>query len=52
MAAQSETTKPLTPLALARLAQCLPGEKVRLAPVVQETAHRQHVDFLQRFSEG
>ena len=42
----------LTPLALARLAQCLPGEKVRLAPVVQETAHRQHVDFLQRFSEG
>jgi biotin-dependent carboxylase-like uncharacterized protein len=40
----------LTPLALARLAQCLPGEKVRLAPVVQETAHRQHVDFLQRFT--
>ncbi|ONH56608.1 biotin-dependent carboxylase uncharacterized domain-containing protein [Pseudomonas cedrina] len=39
----------LTPLALARLAQCLPGEKVRLAPMVQETAHRQHVDFLQRF---
>ena len=40
----------LTPLSLARLAQCLPGEKVRLAPVVQETAHRQHVDFLQRFT--
>ncbi|WP_443694485.1 biotin-dependent carboxyltransferase family protein [Pseudomonas sp.] len=40
----------LTPLALARLAQCVPGEKVRLAPVVQETAHRQHVDFLQRFT--
>ena len=39
----------LTPLALARLAQCLPGEKVRLAPVVQETAHRQHIGFLQRF---
>ena len=39
----------LTPLALARLAQCLPGEKVRLAPVVQETAHRQHIEFLQRF---
>ena len=39
----------LTPLALARLAQCLPGEKVRLAPVVQETAHRQHIDFVQRF---
>ena len=40
----------LTPLALARLAQCVPGEKVRLVPVVQETAHRQHVDFLQRFT--
>ncbi len=42
----------LTPLALARLAQCLPGEKVRLAPMVQETAHRQHVEFLQRFTTG
>lgn len=40
----------LTPLSLARLAQYLPGEKVRLAPVVQETAHRQHMDFLQRFN--
>ncbi|OPA91187.1 allophanate hydrolase [Pseudomonas fluorescens] len=40
----------LTPLALARLAQCLPGEKVRLAPVVQETAHRQHLEYLQRFN--
>ena len=40
----------LTPLALARLAQCLPGEKVRLAPVVQETAHRQHVEYLRRFT--
>ncbi|QJI27835.1 biotin-dependent carboxyltransferase [Pseudomonas sp. ADAK18] len=39
----------LTPLALARLAQCLPGEKVRLAPVVQETAHQQHVEYLRRF---
>ena len=39
----------LTPLSLARLAQCLPGEKVRLAPVVQEAAHRQHIKFLQRF---
>ncbi|KAF1033698.1 MAG: putative protein YbgK [Pseudomonas sp.] len=37
----------LTPLALARLAQCLPGEKVRLAPMVQDTAHRQQVGFLQ-----
>ena len=42
----------LTPLALARLAQCLPGETVRLAPMVQETAHRQHVAFLQRFTTG
>ena len=39
----------LTPLSLARLAQCLPGQKVRLAPVVQEAAHRQHIKFLQRF---
>ena len=30
----------LTPLALARLAQCLPGAQVRLRPVVQEVAHR------------
>lgn len=42
----------LTPLALARLAQCLPGETVRLAPMVQETAHHQHVAFLQRFTTG
>ncbi|CAN2966578.1 MULTISPECIES: biotin-dependent carboxyltransferase family protein [Pseudomonas] len=42
----------LTPLSLARLAQCLPGEKVRLAPVVQEAAHRQHIKFLQRFSRS
>ena len=41
----------LTPLSLARLAQCLPGEKVRLAPVVQEAAHRQHIKFLQRFAD-
>ncbi|MBK5475865.1 biotin-dependent carboxyltransferase [Pseudomonas sp. TH21] len=40
----------LTPLALARLAQCLPGEKLRLAPVVQETAHQQHVAYLRRFT--
>ncbi|MGY2174869.1 5-oxoprolinase subunit C family protein [Pseudomonas azotoformans] len=40
----------LTPLALARLAQCLPGEKVRLAPVVQETAHQQHIEYLRRFN--
>ncbi|AZD06925.1 Allophanate hydrolase 2 subunit 2 [Pseudomonas chlororaphis] len=39
----------LTPLALARLAQCLPGSEVRLTPVVQETAHRQQVEFLRQF---
>ncbi|NMY97728.1 biotin-dependent carboxyltransferase family protein [Pseudomonas proteolytica] len=39
----------LTPLSLARLAQYLPGEKVRLAPVMQETAHREHLSYLQRF---
>jgi biotin-dependent carboxylase-like uncharacterized protein len=36
----------LTPLALARLAQCLPGTQVRLRPVVQEVAHRQQVECL------
>lgn len=39
----------LTPLALARLAQCLPGSEVRLTPVVQETAYRQQIEFLRRF---
>lgn len=41
----------LTPLALARLAQCLPGANVRLRPVVQDVAHRQQVEYLRRFSE-
>lgn len=39
----------LTPLALARLAQCLPGAQVRLRPVVQDAAHREHLEYLQRF---
>ena len=39
----------LTPLALARLAQCLPGAKVRLRPVVQDVAHREQVEYLHRF---
>ncbi|AZD14431.1 biotin-dependent carboxyltransferase family protein [Pseudomonas chlororaphis] len=39
----------LTPLALARLAQCLPGSEVRLTPVMQETAYRQQIEFLRRF---
>ena len=38
----------LTPLALARLAQRLPGAQVRWRPVVQEVAHRAHVEYLQR----
>lgn len=39
----------LTPLALARLAQCLPGTRVRLRPVVQDVAHCEHIKYLQRF---
>ena len=42
----------LTPLALARLAQCLPGTQVRLRPVVQDVAHREHVGYLRRFKES
>ncbi|WP_273819308.1 MULTISPECIES: biotin-dependent carboxyltransferase family protein [Pseudomonas] len=40
----------LTPLSLARLAQCLPGSGVRLVPTVQESAHRQHIEFISRFA--
>ncbi|MGY2237967.1 5-oxoprolinase subunit C family protein [Pseudomonas gingeri] len=40
----------LTPLSLARLAQCLPGTQVRLMPTVQESAHRQQVEFMRRFA--
>ncbi|MGF0239267.1 biotin-dependent carboxyltransferase family protein [Rhodococcus sp. IEGM1300] len=39
----------LTPLALARLAQCLPGVKVQLRPVLQEAAHQEQLAYLQRF---
>ncbi|HCS45690.1 MAG TPA: allophanate hydrolase [Pseudomonas sp.] len=39
----------MTPLALARLAQCLPGTQVRLRPVVQDVAYREQVEYLQRF---
>ena len=35
----------LTPLALARLAQCLPGEQVYLRAVTQEAAQREHVGY-------
>ena len=36
----------LTPLAVARLAQCLPGETLRLRPVVQEAAQRHQYEWL------
>lgn len=39
----------LTPLALARLAQLLPGSVVRFRPVVQELAWQQQRDYLQRW---
>ncbi|WP_460410268.1 MULTISPECIES: 5-oxoprolinase subunit C family protein [unclassified Pseudomonas] len=42
----------LTPLALARLAQCLPGAQIRLRPVVQDVAHREHINYLQRFKDS
>ncbi|WP_077046458.1 biotin-dependent carboxyltransferase family protein [Pseudomonas sp. KK4] len=42
----------LTPLALARLAQCLPGEQVRLRPVVQDVAHREQIGYLRRWVDG
>jgi len=38
----------LTPLALARLAQCLPGELVQLRPTTQQAAQRQQVELMQR----
>jgi len=41
----------LTPLALARLAQCLPGATVRLRPVLQEVAHREQVEYLRQFQD-
>jgi biotin-dependent carboxylase-like uncharacterized protein len=40
----------LTPLSLARLAQCLPGSTVRLRPIVQTTAHERHVEYLRRLA--
>lgn len=40
----------LTPLALARLAQCLPGERVRFRAVVQELAWAGMQDWLERFA--
>ena len=40
----------LTPLALARLAQCVPGETAYLRPITQDAAQRQHQAFMQRFA--
>lgn len=40
----------LTPLSLARLAQCLPGQRVTLRPTTQEVAQRQQVQWMQRLN--
>lgn len=42
----------LTPLSLARLAQCLPGQRVTLRPTTQEVAQRQQVQWMQRLNSG
>jgi biotin-dependent carboxylase-like uncharacterized protein len=39
----------LTPLALARLAQCLPGHSLHFTPVMQEQAWRKHIDYLNSY---
>jgi biotin-dependent carboxylase-like uncharacterized protein len=39
----------LTPLSLARLAQRLPGSVIRLRPVTQSVAHRQHLAHARSF---
>ncbi len=39
----------LTPLALARLAQHLPGNEVRFTPVMQERAWRDHIRYLKSY---
>ena len=39
----------LTPLAVARLAQCLPGDRVRLRPVALEQAQRQQRELLSQW---
>lgn len=40
----------LTPLASARLAQCMPGERLRLRATVADAARAEHVRFMQRFA--
>lgn len=42
----------LTPQAVARLAQCLPGEELQLAPVLQETAQHSHLRLLGQWRHG
>ena len=42
----------LTPQAVARLAQCLPGEELQLAPVLQETAQESHLRLLEQWRHG
>ncbi|MBA1190247.1 biotin-dependent carboxyltransferase [Pseudomonas entomophila] len=42
----------LTPLALARLAQCLPGEQVRFRAVVQTLAWEQQQAYVRRWQEA
>jgi len=42
----------LTPLALARLAQCLPGEPVRFRAVVQTLAWEQQQAYVRRWQEA
>jgi biotin-dependent carboxylase-like uncharacterized protein len=39
----------LTPLASARLAQCMPGESLRLRPTVADSARAEQVRFMSRF---
>ncbi len=39
----------LTPQAVARLAQCLPGQKVRLVPSTQDSAQRQQRELLKQW---
>ena len=41
----------LTPQAVARLAQCLPGEELHLAPVLQETAQDSHLRLLRQWRQ-
>jgi biotin-dependent carboxylase-like uncharacterized protein len=42
----------LTPAAVARLAQCLPGETLQLTPVLQQAAQQRHRQLLAQWREG